>query len=439
MRVRRVRRAKRRATRRARRAALKRARRARRVSRRRSCRRACKGKRRCVKKCIRRARKSAKRARKQRRIRRAKRRAVRRVRRATRKAARKARRVAKRRATRKTGPNVTCKSLRVCAASKWICKRRKRGACVKRRIRCLKPKTVRKCYVVATHRKPVWKGPRKCKAGKLVVKKTGRVITASCAAAPAVQKPDAVCWATGDPHYKTVTGKAFDFYGVGDYLLARTADKIVEVHTRQRRMKAWPTASVNTAIAVKYNGGDVFTYHAKKQVFRVNGQKVKLAVGKVRSLPRGGAVKRSAENSWELHAANGVRVVAHYFKANADSYYVNAYVYAPAELQNQFSGLCATNAQQTRVGGLFRSVKLPKHVEVPMPKVTRKIRKEAAKFCKGHGLKGGLLKNCKFDFVIGGPAVAIAETKVKADVKKATVTKRKQKWWKRAAKAVRRL
>ena len=156
-------------------------------------------------------------------------------------------------------------------------------------------------------------------------------------------------------------------------------------------------------------------------------------------MPRGGAVKRTAENSWELHAANGVRVVAHYFKANAESYYVNAYVYTPAELQNQVSGLCASNTQQTRVGGLFRSTKMPKHVEVPMPKVTRKVRKEATKFCKGHGLKGHLLKNCKFDFLVGGPKVAIAETKVAKDVKKATVTKRKQKWWRKAAKKIRRL
>lgn len=40
------------------------------------------------------------------------------------------------------------------------------------------------------------------------------------------------CQSIGDPHYVSFTGKKYDFYGVGDYVLAETVDKSFVVHAR---------------------------------------------------------------------------------------------------------------------------------------------------------------------------------------------------------------
>lgn len=330
-------------------------------------------------------------------------------------------------------PQITCKSMRVCTASKWICQRRRLGVCVKRTVRCLRPTVQRKCYIQVHPVKPVWNGPRKCSGVNqhLSVSRVKNVIHAKCVQTRAIQAPEAVCWSTGDPHFKTYGGKPFNNYGVGDFLLAKSNDGIVEAHSRQVRMNGNPAVSINSAVAVKYNGGDVFTYHAKNQMFRVNGKAIVAQVGKAIALPRGGALRRTSESVWELHAANGVRIVGHYF-SNAKNTLVNLYLFAPLHLQKSFTGLCASSAQLMRVGGLFRQVKLPTQMEVPMPRVSRKTIRKAKVYCKKAGLKGSLFKNCVFDYKVGGKSVAISATKVKKDIKKNVQPKKK--WWRRAKK-----
>jgi len=64
---------------------------------------------------------------------------------------------------------------------------------------------------------------------------------------PLPKKPS-VCVSSGDPHYKTFSGKRFDNYRVGDFLLLESAG--FTIHTRLRN---WHSVSVNTGFAARVN------------------------------------------------------------------------------------------------------------------------------------------------------------------------------------------
>lgn len=64
----------------------------------------------------------------------------------------------------------------------------------------------------------------------------------------------------GDVHIGTFEGRGYDFQGIGEFVLARSADGAFEVQARQGRLGDLENVSINTALAVKAGGHRMALY-----------------------------------------------------------------------------------------------------------------------------------------------------------------------------------
>ncbi|KAG2373437.1 hypothetical protein C9374_012176 [Naegleria lovaniensis] len=243
------------------------------------------------------------------------------------------------------------------------------------------------------------------------------------------------CQAIGDPHYTDFQGKYYDFYGVGDYILASSKDGDFVVHSRTGR---WGSVSVNTAFAVKVNQRNTIEFDIESNTFYVNGQTAQVTQGEDFSLGSGAVAKRTSENSMTVSAKNGAHLIATWYrnpswKSSQGSFgHISLVVEAPSNLEFN-SGLCVDKSfmSQTATGILHNHVER-KVVRSQKPKKPTKEEVQAAiKVCRKAGLKGKkhplALRACVSDQVQTGAKVGKSIAKVIKQVER-IADKKKKKW-----------
>ncbi|MCP4843560.1 MAG: hypothetical protein GY901_00475, partial [Actinomycetia bacterium] len=124
------------------------------------------------------------------------------------------------------------------------------------------------------------------------------------------------CRSWGDPHFVTWSSNKWNFYGTGDFYLARSCDGEFVVQTRQEQCF---TVSCNTAVVVKYRNSIVAfnldartspdpvivlspTFNDGVQIFRLNAQ-AGLPAYRI-TLPNGGFVEFRASGWRNRHYIN---------------------------------------------------------------------------------------------------------------------------------------
>ncbi len=117
----------------------------------------------------------------------------------------------------------------------------------------------------------------------------------------------------GDPHLSSFDGKSFSLQTVGEFILAQSLNRQVQVQTRQRPES--DDFSLNTAVAMNVNGDRVCIYADDKpdneinNPLRVDGRVVRLSGTNVYYLPHGGTVRNSA-NQYVVTWPTGETVTA---------------------------------------------------------------------------------------------------------------------------------
>lgn len=99
----------------------------------------------------------------------------------------------------------------------------------------------------------------------------------------------------GDPHEITGDNLKFDNMKRGEFVKLMSASGDFILQTRQAAWSANPTATVNTAAAVKL-GADLVVYDFDDKTVTINGIDVPFTPGKEISLPDGGKVKINADS-----------------------------------------------------------------------------------------------------------------------------------------------
>lgn len=101
----------------------------------------------------------------------------------------------------------------------------------------------------------------------------------------------------GDPHLSTFDGKSFSLQTVGEFILAQSLNRQVQIQTRQR--PEGEDFSLNTAVAMNVNGDRVCIYaddqpdNEVNNPLRVDGRVVRLTGTNVYYLPHGGTVRNN--------------------------------------------------------------------------------------------------------------------------------------------------
>ncbi|KAG2374405.1 hypothetical protein C9374_004053, partial [Naegleria lovaniensis] len=250
------------------------------------------------------------------------------------------------------------------------------------------------------------------------------------------------CQSVGDPHYVSFTGRRYDFYGVGDYVLAETADKSFIAHARTGK---WKKVSVNTAFAVKINQKDTFEYDTKTNSFYLNGKQTKVSVGQTVQLSGSATAKRVSANSLIVSAKNGAHLTATWhrnpaFRSRYGSFgHISLILDAPRSLKFS-SGLCISREYLSRTarGVLHNHVHRRVERRVKPKKPTKKQLKRARKACRKAGLKKKKNPNafhaCVADQILAGKKLGkdFAKTIVKVE----KLEKKKSKKWKKQARKI---
>ncbi|KAF0975638.1 hypothetical protein FDP41_005632 [Naegleria fowleri] len=243
------------------------------------------------------------------------------------------------------------------------------------------------------------------------------------------------CQAIGDPHYTTFQGKYFDFYGVGDYILAQSTDGDFIVHSRTGR---WGSVSVNTAFAVKVNNQKIIEYDIESNSFYVDGQETQIKQGDEITFGPGATAKRTAENSMTVSAQNGAHLIATWYrsssyKSSLGSFgHISLIVEAPSTLDFN-AGMCVDQSYKTQTArGLLHDHvmrTLSRSVKPILP--TQEQVQAATEACKTAGLKGKnhplALKACIEDQVQSGPKLGSTIAKVIKQIEQ-TADKKVKKW-----------
>ncbi|KAF0974638.1 hypothetical protein FDP41_006112 [Naegleria fowleri] len=243
------------------------------------------------------------------------------------------------------------------------------------------------------------------------------------------------CQSIGDPHYTDFKGQYYDFYGVGDYILASSMDGDFVVHSRTGR---WGSVSVNTAFAVKVNNRNTIEYDIESNTFYVNGQPAEVKQGEEFTFGSGAVAKRTSDNSMTVSAKNGAHLIATWYrnpswKSSLGSFgHISLVVEAPSNLEFD-AGLCVDKSymKQTATGILHNHIERKIERSHKPKKPTREEVKAAMKVCHKAGLKGKkhplALRACVSDQVQTGSKVGKSIAKVIKQVEK-VADKKKKKW-----------
>ncbi|KFQ07684.1 IgGFc-binding protein, partial [Haliaeetus albicilla] len=113
-----------------------------------------------------------------------------------------------------------------------------------------------------------------------------------------IQETASTCWASGDPHYQTFDGKAFDFMGTCTYTLTKTCDSdptlpVFNVEARNQQ-RGNPKVSYIDSVTVYAYDVTVTVVRSENGIVRVNNHRshlpISLAQGKLHLQQKGKSV-----------------------------------------------------------------------------------------------------------------------------------------------------
>jgi hypothetical protein len=151
----------------------------------------------------------------------------------------------------------------------------------------------------------------------------------------------------GDPHLRSFDGANYSFQTVGEFLLTRSTNGHLEIHTRQEPQSA--DFSLNTAVAMNV-GGDRLTFYTQDTPdnsnlpFRLDGFPIQLQ-GRAFFLPKGGTVRLEGRN-YIVTWPTGERVFMDKRITGRNSF-TNVTVEIFRCDQNEFEGLLGNNNQSS--------------------------------------------------------------------------------------------
>ncbi|KAL9654998.1 hypothetical protein ABK040_008784 [Willaertia magna] len=249
------------------------------------------------------------------------------------------------------------------------------------------------------------------------------------------------CQATGDPHYISFTGKRYDYYGIGDYVLAHSSDGNFVAHSRTGK---WNKVSVNVGIAVKVDKKAIVEYNVNDDKFYKNKKEFSIAVGqKIELSKKGGYIQRTKTNGVIIASGNGAKLTAEwdrnpaaYLTSQGSAGHISLFVDSPKTVTWD-AGLCLSlDATKQQAIGLMHDHKPRKIVKRTLPKPTAEQKQKAKEICIKAGIperKKRLLKSCIIDVVLSGKTDGKDIAKVVAQLRK-DEKKKRQKWAKKWAK-----
>lgn len=145
----------------------------------------------------------------------------------------------------------------------------------------------------------------------------------------------------GDPHLTTFDRLAYDFQGVGEFIIVKSLvpGDTFEVQGRYRPWGSRTDVSVAQAVAMRINQDRVGYYKGMEPPLRINGTPTELADGETIPLPSGGTVMRGG-STYRVSATDGSLVD---IRGNITDMFVSVRI--PASKYGQIQGLFG-NADQ---------------------------------------------------------------------------------------------
>ncbi|QSQ18496.1 SBBP repeat-containing protein [Myxococcus landrumensis] len=141
----------------------------------------------------------------------------------------------------------------------------------------------------------------------------------------------------GDPHLGTFDGRAYDFQGVGEFIVVENVPgtPALTVQARTRPWGASGQVSVMTAVATKLgaNRVGIYTNGAAHEV-KVDGAVVSIPTGTTQGLPDGGRILRQEANAYLLYYPGMDRLLV-----TVSPGYLNLNFALPASRQGKVRGL----------------------------------------------------------------------------------------------------
>lgn len=119
-----------------------------------------------------------------------------------------------------------------------------------------------------------------------------------------------ISYGWGDPHLGTFDGKAYDFQGVGEFILVESTTG--SPLTVQARMSPWGSSnqvSVMKAVATQVGTDRVGFYMGNNPPLKVNGAAVSVSTGQVVPLPGGGRIRRKDASAYVVYYPGHDRLI----------------------------------------------------------------------------------------------------------------------------------
>src|SRR5207253_10094231 len=95
----------------------------------------------------------------------------------------------------------------------------------------------------------------------------------------------------GDPHMRTIDGRAYDFQAAGEFTLVRSTRDDLEIQARQEPYPLSQFVSINSALAMRVGRAVVEVDRGLPPVVRVDKRPVRIPNRRVLLLPGGGGVR----------------------------------------------------------------------------------------------------------------------------------------------------
>jgi von Willebrand factor type D domain len=145
----------------------------------------------------------------------------------------------------------------------------------------------------------------------------------------------------GDPHLITFDGHRYSFQTVGEFILAKSSDRVFEVQTRQSPVNR--SLSLNSAVAIRV-GNDRVAFYSKdfpdsdtSTPLRVNG-KPTVVKDKSLTLPGGGSIQKQSDSNYVVQWATGEKVAVTIY-SRGQFQYMDVFPFVFESQANQMVGL----------------------------------------------------------------------------------------------------